>query len=197
MIRSTLENLLNRGLPRSVRARQLCAELDGRRLAVEAPGLGRLLIESTGTSLRLHRGPETADASIVGGPLSLLLTGASLAGQPLRRGAVEIRGDAQIAEKFQALLRLLRPDLEEDLALLVGDVAAHRAGQLARGTLRWTRSALATLWRDVGEYASHERRDLVSRPEGEAFLRDVDALREDVDRLAARLELLERRATAS
>jgi ubiquinone biosynthesis protein UbiJ len=55
---------------------------------------------------------------------------------------------------------------------------------------------VGALWRDIGEYASHERRDLVSRPEGEAFLRDVDALREDVERLAARLELLEPRATA-
>ena len=196
MLRSTLENLLNRGLPRSVRAGQLCTELDGRRLAVEAPGLGRLLIESTGTSLHLRRGSETADASIVGGPLSLLLTGATSSREPLRRGTVEIRGDAQIAEKFQALLRLLTPDLEEELALLVGDVPAHRAGQLVRGTLRWTRSALDTLWRDIGEYASHERRDLVSRPEGEAFLHDVDALREDVDRLTARLELLEHRAAA-
>ncbi|MHB1540883.1 MAG: ubiquinone biosynthesis accessory factor UbiJ [Steroidobacteraceae bacterium] len=196
MIRSTLENLLNRGLPRSVRARQLCTELDGRRLAVEAPDLLRLLIESTGTSLRLRRGSETADASIVGGPLSLLVTGAALSGEPLRRGTVEIRGDVEIAEKFQELLRLLTPDLEEELALLVGDVPAHRAGQLVRGTLRWSRSALDALWRDIGEYASHERRDLVSRPEGEAFLRDVDALREDVDRLAARLELLERRAAA-
>ena len=196
MIRSTLENLLNRGLPRSVRARQLCMELDGRRLAVEAPDLLRLLIESTGTSLRLRRGSETADASIVGGPLSLLVTGAALSGEPLRRGTVEIRGDVEIAEKFQELLRLLTPDLEEELALLVGDVPAHRAGQLVRGTLRWSRSALDALWRDIGEYASHERRDLVSRPEGEAFLRDVDALREDVDRLAARLELLERRAAA-
>jgi ubiquinone biosynthesis protein UbiJ len=196
MIRSTLENLLNRGLPRSVRARQLCTELDGRRLAVEAPGLGRWLIESTGTSLRLHRGSETADASIVGGPLSLLLTGADVSREPLRQRTVEVHGDAEIAAKFQALLRLLTPDLEEELALLVGDVYAHRIGQLTRGALRWSRSALDTLWRDIGEYASHERRDLVSRPEGEAFLRDVDALREDVDRLAARLELLEHRAAA-
>jgi ubiquinone biosynthesis protein UbiJ len=128
--------------------------------------------------------------------LSLLVTGAALSGEPLRRGTVEIRGDVEIAEKFQELLRLLTPDLEEELALLVGDVPAHRAGQLVRGTLRWSRSALDALWRDIGEYASHERRDLVSRPEGEAFLRDVDALREDVDRLAARLELLERRAAA-
>jgi len=61
--------------------------------------------------------------------LSLLLTGAALSGEPLRRGTVEIRGDVEIAEKFQELLRLLTPDLEEELALLVGDVPAHRAGQ--------------------------------------------------------------------
>jgi ubiquinone biosynthesis protein UbiJ len=33
----------------------------------------------------------------------------------------------------------------------------------------------------------------VSRHEGEQFLRGVEALREDLDRLAARLELLARR----
>lgn len=196
MFRSTLESLLNRGLARSARARALCAELDGRRLAVEAPALGRLLIESTGTSVRLRRGAEAPDAAIVGGPISLLLTGGGLADGPLRRGTVDIRGDAEIAAKFQALLRLLAPDFEEELALLVGDVPAHRVGRLVRGTLRWTRGTLEALWSDLGEYASHERRDLVPRPEGEAFLRDVDALREDVDRLAARLELLERRAAA-
>ena len=193
MIGSTLEQLLNRGLSRSVRARELCAELAGRRLAVQAPALAAIALESTGTALRLRRDGETADAVLVGGPISLLLIGADVSREPLRRGSVEIRGDAAIAEKFQELLRLLTPDLEEELAALIGDAAAHRTAQWARDTLRWTHSSLETLWRDIGEYASHERRDVVSQPEGEAFLRDVDALREDVDRLAARLELLERR----
>ena len=111
MLVSTFEHLLNRGLPRSVRARQLCAELDGRRLAVAAPTLARLLIESTGASLHLSLGSEAADASIVGGPLSLLLIGGGLSREPLRRGAVEIQGDAGIAEKFQDLLRLLTPEI--------------------------------------------------------------------------------------
>ena len=196
MLASTLENLVNRGLPRSGRARQLCAELDGRRLAVEAPALVRLVIESTGVAVRIHTDEGAADASIVGGPLSLLIVGGGLSREPIARGAVEIRGDAEVAEKFQALMRLVSPDLEEELSLLVGDVPAHRIGRLARGAAGWTRKAAATLWRDVGEYASHERRDLVPKPEGEAFLRGVDALREDVDRLAARLEQLEHRAAA-
>ena len=197
MLASALENLLNRGLPRSVRARQLCAELDGRRLAVQAPALARIVIESTGATLRIQRGEDSADATLVGGPLGLLIVGGGFSREPLAHGAVEIRGDAEIAEKFQDLLRLLSPDVEEELSLVVGDVPAHRLGQLARGAADWTRKAAETLWRDLGEYASHERGDLVPRAEGESFLHGVDALREDVDRLAARLEQLERRVAAS
>lgn len=193
---ATLENILNRGLPRSVRARQLCTELSGRRLAIEAPGLARLLLGSTGSSLSIERGAGAADAEIVGGPLSLLVLGGGLSEEPARRGDVEVRGDAATAEKFQELLRLLTPDAEEELSLLIGDVPAHRLGRLAHGALAWTRRAGNTLLRDLGEYASHERADTVSRPEGEQFLHGVDAVREDLDRFEARLALLERRAGA-
>ena len=51
---------------------------------------------------------------------------------------------------------------------------------------------MATAVTNVAEYFAHEKRDLVSRNEGEQFLRGVDTLREDVDRLEARLALLTR-----
>jgi len=194
MLTATIENVLNRGLPRSPRAQQLCAELAGRRIAIEAPALARLLVESTGSSLRITRGSLPADAEIIGGPLSLLaLGGGSAADTSLSRGEVEVRGDAELAQKFRELAQLLAPDPEEELSILIGDVAAHRLGRLTRGALTWTRSAAATLLQDVGECFSHERADLVSREEGEQFLRGVDTLREDADRLDARLELLTQR----
>jgi ubiquinone biosynthesis accessory factor UbiJ len=193
MLTATIENVLNRGLPRSPRAQQLCAELAGRRIAIEAPAVARLLVESTGNSLRVCRGSLPADAEVVGGPLSLLALGASASDARLSRGEIEVRGDAQLAQKFHELARLLLPDPEEELSILVGDVTAHRVGRLARGALEWTRNAAETLLRDVGEYFSHERGDLVSREEGEPFLRGVDALREDVDRVEARLDLLTQR----
>jgi ubiquinone biosynthesis accessory factor UbiJ len=196
MLTATIENVLNRGLPRSPRAQQLCAELAGRRIAIAAPAMARLLVESTGNSLRLSRGSLPADAEVIGGPLSLLALGGSAADAPLAGGEVEVRGDAELAQKFHELARLLAPDLEEELSLLIGDVAAHRIGRLARGALGWTRDAAATLLQDVGEYFSHERQDLVSRDEGEQFLRGVDALREDVDRIDARLALLQQRRAA-
>ncbi len=194
MLTATIENILNRGLPRSPRAQQLCAELAGRRIAIEAPAMARLLVESTGNSLRITRGNLPADAEVIGGPLSLLALGAAAADEPLSRQEVEVRGDAELAQKFRELARLLRPDPEEELSLLIGDVAAHRIGRLTRGAMQWSRDAAATLLQDVGEYFSHERGDLISREEGEQFLRGVDALREDTDRLEARIELLQRLA---
>lgn len=196
MLTATIENVLNRGLPRSPRAQQLCADLAGRRIAIEAPAMARLLVESTGHSLRVTRGSQPADAEVIGGPLSLLALGGSATDAPLSRGEIEVRGDAELAQKFRELVRLLAPDPEEELSLVVGDVAAHRIGRLARGAVGWSRDAAATLLRDVGEYFSHERGDLVSREEGEQFLLGVDRVREDVDRLDARLELLKQRLAA-
>ena len=190
MLTATLENVLNRGLPRSPRAQQLCAELSGRTVAVEVREITRLLLESTGSSLRITRGDAGADAEIVGGPFGLLALGGASPEAVLQRGDVEIRGDAELAQKFRELVLLLRPDLEEELSLVVSDVPAHQVGRLARMALGWTQKAATTTVQNIAEYLGHERQDLVPRGEGEQFLRGVDALREDVDRLDARITRL-------
>ncbi len=198
MLTATLENVLNRGLPRSPRAQQLCAELKGRRLAVAiSPLQGRsVLVESTGDSLKLSFATAGTlappDATVSGGPLSLLALSGPTPDAVVQRGAVRIEGDAELAEKFRELVVLLKPDLEDELSLALGDVPAHQIGRFARAAAGWTRKAAATTVRNVAEYLGHERRDLVPRNEAEQFLRGVDSLREDVDRLAARIEHLTR-----
>jgi ubiquinone biosynthesis accessory factor UbiJ len=200
MLTSTLENVLNRGLPRSPRAQQLCTELAGRRVAISiaAVSSGYVLVESTGDSLKLSAvTPGTLssappDAIVTGGPLSLLALSGSAPEAVLQRGDVRIDGDAELAQKFRELALLLRPDLEEELSLVLGDVPAHQIGRFARAAFGWTRKAAATTVRNVAEYLGHERRDLVPRSEAEQFLQGVDTLREDVDRLAARIDLLTR-----
>jgi ubiquinone biosynthesis protein UbiJ len=66
MLTAVLENLLNRGLPRSPRARTLCAELAGKSVAVEMRDLTRLTITSTGLTLALSAGDAPADATLSG-----------------------------------------------------------------------------------------------------------------------------------
>jgi ubiquinone biosynthesis protein UbiJ len=198
MLTATLENVLNRGLPRSPRAQQLCAELAGRSVAVAITGSSRrILVESTGLSLKLRAVSAGAlaspgDATISGGPFSLLALSGPQPEAVLQRGDVRIDGDAELAQKFRELALLLRPDLEEELSLVVGDVPAHQLGRFARAAFGWTRKAASTTVRNAAEYLGHERRDLVPRSEADQFLRGVDTLREDVDRLAARIDLLTR-----
>jgi ubiquinone biosynthesis protein UbiJ len=196
MLTATIENLLNRGLPRSPRARQLSAQLAGRSVAIELREMARLRVASNGQTLSVSRDDAPADATIAGGPLGLLALTRAAPEAVLQRGAVVISGDAEIAQQFRELGQLLRPDLEEELSLVLGDVPAHQLGRLARLGAAWGRKAAGTTLENLAEYLGHERSDLVPRAEGEQFLRGVDALREGVDRLQARIELLAARRGA-
>jgi ubiquinone biosynthesis accessory factor UbiJ len=197
MLTTTLGNLLNRGLPRSPRARQLCAELAGKSVAIVVRDIARLRVASNGLHLSVSRDEAPADATITGGPLSLLALSGESGQAVLQRGDVTVSGETETAQAFRELAQRLRPDLEEELSLVVGDVAAHQLGRLARLTANWGRHAADTTLRNLGDYLGHERADLVSRNEGEQFLRGVDQVREGVDRLQARLDLLEQRRGAS
>ena len=56
MLTELVENLLNRNLGASPRARELCAALRGRRLRITLNGLGvRIGLESLGSTLRIAR----------------------------------------------------------------------------------------------------------------------------------------------
>lgn len=189
MLTQSIENLLNRNLPRSPRAGELVRELAGKSVRVEARGLGWvLLIESLGTSLRLAKNADdpVPGAEIVGSLMGLAQLAGSHPEEVIRRGEVLIRGDAELAQKFRELAMLLKPDVEEELARIIGDTPAHQAFRLVRMATGFGRRAASTGVRNVAEYFAHERRDLVPRAEAEDFYREVERLREDVDRLEAR-----------
>jgi ubiquinone biosynthesis accessory factor UbiJ len=196
MLTATIENILNRGLPRSPRAQELCAELSGKRVAFNVRDIIRLLVESTGSSLRVTRGDTPADAELTGGPFSLLALSGSSPDAVLQRGDVQVTGDAELARKFRELAVLLRPDPEEELSVLMGDVPAHQLTRFITGAWTWGQRATFTGVQNVAEYLGHETQDLVPRKEGEQFLKGVDAAREDMDRLEARIKLLAQRLPA-
>jgi len=197
MLTSTLENILNRGLPRSPRARELCTELAGRRIAVEVRGIADFTVASDGNGLKISRGAaEDAEARVRAGPTALLRLAAQEPALRLRDASVEVQGDEALAERFRELARLLRPDLEEELALAIGDVPAHQIARFSRGAFDWFRSAAETTVRNFAEYFAHERGDLVSRSEGRQLLEGVDAARARIEGIETRIALLERRVAS-
>jgi ubiquinone biosynthesis protein UbiJ len=90
-------------------------------------------------------------------------------------------------------LKLARPDLEEHAARWLGDVPAHALGEAARAAGAWLGRAARALRADTAEFLQEESRALPAPLEAQAFYADVERLRDDVERAAARLSRLERR----
>ncbi len=205
MLTESIENLLNRNLAQSPRARELCRELTDKRLRVIAVGPDwQLDVASLGTSLQLTSRLTSAEvspandatpavhATIEGTPLALGTLGTTDASESIRRGAVRISGDAETAQRFQQIFRLLRPDAEEELSRLIGDAPAHQVLRVARGLLQFGRRAARTSVRNTAEFLAHESRDLVPGAEAQDLYTSVDRLREDADRLDARIAAVSR-----
>jgi ubiquinone biosynthesis protein UbiJ len=197
MLTQKIQALLDEQVAGSPRARELLAQLEGRRMRIVArhtPWEFTLLARQG--QLRVLRGeaagPEAADATLVGTPLGLLALMREDPATVIRRGDVTLAGDGESGARFQELAFLLRPDLEAALAGVVGDIPAWGAGSLLRKALDFGRASVATQARNVGEYLAHERRLLVPRAEARQFIEEVDVLREQVDRLAARVAQLEK-----
>lgn len=108
---------------------------------------------------------------------------------------VNIDGDIQFAAALGSVLRELTWDAEADLARVVGDVAAHRIMRGARSFQHWQRDTISGACHSLIEYASEERPLLAKQRLVEAFITDVDILRDDVARLEKRLQLLAARCS--
>ena len=193
MITERLQAMVDRAVDGSPRARELLADLAGRRMQVTARHTPwQLCLHATNGRLLLSREPAAnADVQLAGTPLSLLSLLREDPAAVIRRGDVTLTGDAEAGQRFQELTQLLRPDLEAGLARIIGDIPAHGVGSLLRKALAWGRASATTQADNIGEYLAHERKVLVPRAEARQFLEDVDALRESTDRLAARIEHLE------
>ncbi|MCC6303358.1 MAG: SCP2 sterol-binding domain-containing protein [Gammaproteobacteria bacterium] len=139
----------------------------------------------------LERAP---DAVFSGTPLGLL-RGALGRGQrrELFGDDLRIEGDIELGRRLKAILDAIDIDWEEHLSRLVGDVAAHQIGNLARGLDRWSREAGAAMADNLDEYLHEEARLTPTRAEIDAFLAAVDVLRGDADRLEQRVARLRRR----
>jgi len=198
VILQPFQDLLERGITSSTEATQLCRQLSGRSLRFELRGVPvRIQLDARDEGVLISIEPEgEPDCTLTGLPLSMARLGLAGDTEVFRNGAVKVQGDPVLAQDFQRLLELARPDWEEELARLVGDVAAHQLGNATRSLVQWGSQATTTLARDVGEFLTEESRDLPGRLEVEDFLDEVDRLRSDVERAAARLARLEDRGSA-
>ena len=190
-----LEITVNRYLGLDPEALSRLAGLTGKLIALELRGLGiTLYMAPHGGGIQLlHEYDGSPDAVISGTPVSLARVGLGEERGLLFAGEGEIRGDVTLGQRFEAILREIDIDWEEQLSRLVGDVAAHQVGNLVRDALSWGAKSVDTFGRDITEYLQEESRYLPQQDEVNKFLAAVDVLRNDVERLEARVKRLHSR----
>ena len=191
-----LEAALNRALALDADTREGLRALDGQRIALtlDAPPLA-LQVRVAGE--RLVVGPvDPADEP----DLSVRSTLAGLVGQlPMFRrddappvGRMKMSGDADLARRLQRLAERFDPDWQQPFTAVFGDVVGVQVAKAFATALRQARIAGRNLAQSAAEYVTEESRDVVAREELRAFYDDVDTLRDDVERIAARVARLSR-----
>ncbi len=192
-----LEAALNRLLALDPETHAALSALEGRRiqLAMQAPALALELVVRDG---RLVVGP--ADAANEPDLAVRSTLGGLLAQLPFLRpgahtgiGRMKIAGDADLARQLQRLAERFDPDWNLPFTGMFGDVIGVQVAGGLRAALRAGRDGAAQLARNSAEFLTEESRDVIGRAELDAHLDDVDALRDRVERLAARMQNLQRK----
>lgn len=195
-IAAVIETAINQVLALDPDTLERIQSLRGKVIAIELQGMNvslYLIPGEHGLNVYGHFEGE-ADTMLRGTPLAMAKMGlASEAGDVLFAGDVEITGNVELGQQFREILDGLDIDWEEHLSRITGDIVAHKLSNLVRGVVRWGKDTAGTLSQDAAEYFQEESRDLPSQQEVENFLKAIDVLRSDVDRLEVRyLRLRER-----
>lgn len=195
----SVQESANRFLALDPEGAERLADVQGQVLLIEIKGFGsRIFVVPGHHSLGLYSSyAAEPDCTVRGSPAALLrLSLADHREDAIFSGTVEMIGDNQVAQRIGDVFRNLDIDWEDQLARLLGDQVARQIGEQARNAQQWVAERGAHLTQDLGDFLRHEGRLLPTDRELRQFLTGVDILRDDVERLAARIDRLDAAAPA-
>ena len=187
MLTSLVSRVAHHLLDQADWARSRLAEHAGKQVRLELP-LGPMSVEIASDGHVLPaQSDESPDVLISLTPLAAArwFTDRQAAWREAR-----VEGDMELAAAISHVVSNLRWDFEEDLSRIVGDMAAHRVGQGALRFSTWPGDAAGSAARGIAEYLTEESHVLATPLQVETFTKDVDALRDAVERLDKRMDRL-------
>lgn len=210
-----LEAALNRAIDLDPDTRAALQPLAGRSvvLALDAPA-GReaapLALRMTVSDTRLQVGPAAVEGSVqpdlavrstLGGVVSLgmrtllprLLGTPADEADAMPVGRLRIEGDAELARRLQRLAERFDPDWQLPFTRVFGEVIGVQVANGMAAALRGAQAGGRRLAETTAEYLTEESRNVVPRAELDSFFDDVDTLRDDAERLSARVNRLQKR----
>ena len=188
---AVLESVLNLALRVDPDLADDLRALEGRAIALtwSGPQWSMRLSVADG---RLRVGPNQGEtdlslATTLTGLIGLLRPGAA---RSLPAGRVQISGDAELLRRIEQIAKRFAPDWDAAFARHLGPTICPQIGRALADGLRAARDSAQSLAETASEYVREESHDVASRRELEAFADDVDQLRDDVERMQARIARL-------
>lgn len=194
------EIALNRYLRLEPAVIEECATLSGKCLEFVLPAASMtLVVEFMPTGVRvMPQSPQAPNLRVSGSSTALVGALRHVAGsKPGIPAGLQIEGDAELLERFRAMVGRVGFDPEEWLAPLLGGVAAHRLVGGLKRMFDWTQGNTRRVADHTAEYLREETYDLARARDVGEWINEVEDARESLDRLEARLRLLEGGATST
>jgi len=189
-----VERALNQLITLDPDSATFLAPLAGKTIEINInPPQWRITLCITNNGVQILEGHvDSPDTTISGSPTAFAQMLANES--PMRTlfsGDLTIEGDMETGRKFQTLFKQLEIDWEEQLSRITGDIAAHKVGNLFRTGKKWGLESLNSFSLNLSEFIQEESRMAPTAIEADHFFDNVDTLREDYDRLQARIKRLQ------
>ncbi|MDT8282969.1 MAG: SCP2 sterol-binding domain-containing protein [Gammaproteobacteria bacterium] len=185
-----LESVINHYLALDPEIQEKLAALKGKVIKLELIGINKtlyMLPNETGMQV-MTECDEAADTVLRGTPLSLFKMGmVSNVASLLLTGEVEISGDTKLGHQFKNIFSSMDIDWSEPLAKIMGDGLAYQICQSGKKIGSWGKDTIKSVTTSFSEYLQEESRDVATETELDIFYKQVDQLRDNVDRLQAKV----------
>ena len=186
-----IERLINRSLTFDPNASDYLKKLAGTCLKVEINDIISFYILFEEMGIKITTDSSITTPFIVRGPLlSFIKLKVTKNPQAAASLGLNFEGEPFILEKIQQFMFSLDIDWEEALAQKTNDIFAHRLGNIIRGIRSRTHRKFKMATVDFSEYLTEEAKILPTRTEMDIFLKEVDALKRDVERLETKIGML-------
>ena len=192
-----LERLINRALQLNKETlQQLNQQHLNKSLALNingAPGPIYVTVAAEGLHLSVDA-PSNIDASIEGSLWSLFQLQRSKHSATASNDKVILTGDMNFAQDLKHILSQINIDWEEQLSHWIGGSMAHQVVTTAVDVKEKMQESAADFADDVSHYIQHEQPMVPTQEALTEFVAAIDELRDEVARLAVRIEKVKQHA---
>ena len=190
MIKPVITRLLNHLVNQNSWARAELEPFGGKSVRFNIAPVSAIISILEDGGLALAGDAANAEATI-SMPLTVALR--ILANDEAAHTLVEIDGDSELAAALAKVLRCMTWEYEEDLSRVIGDAPAHQAAEFGRKALAEMRRQSLNVAEMFSEYWQEEQPLIAKKRHVAQFVKQVDELRDDSERLAKRIAKFEAR----